>query len=355
MVGKESKRIIKNKAETNLQILIIYLFFAIVFFYPSVSYPSYDGTPVVGSDFENVVAILEDGELICSGTLISDDVIYTAGHCILDEQPFAHKGRNLNQLLSDLGSEYHRKISDFVPYIQSLPTREEKRIELNRYLEAIIEYRKYKLRIYFGSGKPRGYLFGEDIVDEVVLDEDWVDLLRYRLFKTFGVLKEDETKTGEQEINDSIKTADFGEIHLVEERKVGEINILRPFTKKEYQAIKFTGKEVVKLVGYGYTSIAREFRGMGYRNTYGVKNQLDVFVNGSLYNGDEEFKVVGSYRKGASARDSGGGAFIRMNDGTWRFLGIIIGSSPFPGELWRFNIDGRTVTGTSLIYIKTLD
>jgi Leucine-rich repeat (LRR) protein len=39
------------------------------------------GTPVVGSDFRNVVAIMRDQLTICSGTLIAPDLILTAAHC----------------------------------------------------------------------------------------------------------------------------------------------------------------------------------------------------------------------------------------------------------------------------------
>ena len=92
-----------------------------------------------------------------------------------------------------------------------------------------------------------------------------------------------------------------------------------------------------------------------YESRYGVKSQLDVSFNGSLCNDTYDFKVVGTNKKSAAESDSGGAAFVKLNDGTWRYLGVIIATAPYPGDEFLFCIDDFSVKGTSLIYVKTFD
>lgn len=42
------------------------------------------GGPVMGSNFQDVVAVGDDGGWFCSGTLIAENAVLTAGHCICD-------------------------------------------------------------------------------------------------------------------------------------------------------------------------------------------------------------------------------------------------------------------------------
>ncbi len=165
------------------------------------SYSSLDGIPVDESNYQNVVALSECNEIICSGTLVSGNIIYTAGHCILDERSIRLIHGKFARLLGNLGDEYIQHRNEFAFYIRSLSTLEEKRSELNRYLEAIISSKMEMVRIYFGSGVPGGKVEGEDIIDKIILNEEWIDVLRYTLFKSFDVLTEDEIKTPEEEFH----------------------------------------------------------------------------------------------------------------------------------------------------------
>jgi len=326
------------------------LMFVVGILCSAASYASLDGIPVDKQSYQNVVAILEEDEVIGSGTLTEKNKMITAGHCVLDEVSVSFHSGRLSGVLSNLEEGFFKNQNRLLSYIESLPTMQAKRKELGRYFDAIVESRKKILKIYFGMGSPGGKLQGEDIIDRVVIHESWIAVLKYRFLKSFRVLKEEEIRTREEEENDFTKAVDLAEIYLIKDIDTEKIEIIPSFTVEEYRAYHFTGNETVRLVGFGQTAT---FGATDYLESFGLKNQLDVSLNGSLGNSEYNFKVVGKNGKSAGESDSGGAAFVQLRDGSWRFLGVIIATGPQVGADYLFSVNNNSVMGTTLVYIKT--
>ncbi len=320
------------------------------FFFSTTAYAFLHGTPVERSAYLNVVAILEQGEVMGSGALVSRNKVNTAGHCILDDLSLDFHFGRLSRLFSNLGEGFIKNQNSLFSYLISLPTLEDRRRELDRYFNAIIENRKNAVRVYFGPGIPGGRVHGEDIIERIVIHEDWINILRHRFFQAFQALEEEEIMTQHQLEECYTKVLDFAEIYLREDIDTQEVEIIRPFTADEYHAYHFSGNEVIRLVGFGNT---RTFGDNDYSNSFGVKNRLDVTLNGTLSNGEYDFKVVGMRGRSAGESDSGGAAFVQLNNGTWRYLGVIVGTAPCIGYEHLFSIDNYSVKGTTLLYTRT--
>ena len=328
-------------------LVIIMLLFGLLS--SATSHALLDGVPVEASSYRNVVALLAEGTVVGSGALVSENKINTAGHCILDDLSLDYHFGCLSRLLSVLGEGFIKDQNALFLFVSSISSMEEKRRELDRYFNAILENRKAELRIYFGSGTPGGRVKGEDIIDRIVVHEDWIEILRYQFFQSFDALEEKELLMPTEQEERYMKAIDFAEIYLNKKIDTEEVKIIPPFSASEYNAYRFTGTETIRLVGFGTTTT---FGARDYSNRFGVKTQLDVALNGTLGDGDHDFKVVGATGRSAGDGDSGGAAFVKLNDGRWRYLGVIIAAGPCVGSDYLFRVDKSSVRGTTLLYTR---
>jgi secreted trypsin-like serine protease len=249
-----------------------------------------NGEKVALGEFESVVALKDrkTHQTFCSGTLVSSKIVYTASHCVVTED-------DLRVLLAPLKTALGKisKAEEKKKYIQTI---------LNRFIQV-----KAKQTLLEVEG--RDY----DLVSSAKLSENWGMSLLATLYTVFKIPLDAPLK----KVFENPYYEDTAVLELKEE--VSEVEIIPLLTDADMAKLKDIGSATVKLVGYGLRKDKSEIKtAQDSENFSGEKYSVDVkltFVSPDGLKGQ-----VGSKGFSACNGDSGGAAFIKLDDGSWRYF-----------------------------------
>ena len=130
------------------------------------------GSPVKSGQFESVVALTRDGHSFCTGNLIDEKTILTAGHCVqvptFTEESLALYQNQLGIVMSSLFTEEQLNNASPNEALEMIRT------SIKKHAEIISE----GIKFHFGSGKAGSQFEGEALeVEAVELEDGYVDYL----------------------------------------------------------------------------------------------------------------------------------------------------------------------------------
>ncbi len=249
-----------------------------------------NGEKVALGEFENVVALKDKKtrRSFCSGTLVNPKTVYTASHCVTAEEDLRAILPMLKISLSKIEKPEDRK-----KYIDTI---------VNRYVQV-----KAKQTVIEVEG--RDY----DLVASAKLSENWGMSLLATVYTVFSIPLDAPLK----KVLENPYYEDTAVLNLKEE--VSEVEIIPLLSETDTSGIKDIAKAKVKLVGFGLRRDQSEIKSqVEMEQLSGEKYSVDVKLTFVSEDGLKGY--VGSKGFSACNGDSGGAAFIQLDDGSWRYF-----------------------------------
>ena len=308
--------------------------------------------------FKQVVALIKEGDIICSAAAVKRRLLFTSAHCFIDfeelEVEDGGNSDNFDELFSSLDDDdYCQSFSECQEELDNLNNKTRKREYLEDHIDQLIEQLEEEMTIHIGKGVQGGSIEGEDIIKSIHIHPDWVYLLKLKLYNTFDVISRSQ-KVELKNIHEFDEYAfDYAQIKL--KKSIPARKIIRPLKEESLEnGIIPDGSKVI-LVGFGHqlpNNRAKEGEEEEYRLAYGVKMSVELPLAGIIRNDSGIFAISGGVDTGACQGDSGGGAFLKFPNGQLKYLGIITGGGDLCGEAVFWENNGTSIQGNTIINIQ---
>ncbi|HAZ13419.1 MAG: hypothetical protein A2X86_14655 [Bdellovibrionales bacterium GWA2_49_15] len=309
------------------------------------------GTAVANDAFKHVVGLSQDGRLFCSGNLIEANKILTAGHCVTNFDIDTNAdlqaifGKTMTEVAQGLGGQDISVFND-----APLATKREL---FKAALRRVIKNEGQKIKIYVGSSTAGGGTeAGLDVVAGVELAEAGYAYMEASVLK-YTNLAQPEDLTVEY-------SASFDYATMTLKAPLAGVTPVPVISADEHSDNVLLGQDV-RVVGFGLkvdtrfvlasrqmvkdleAKIAAEqdsekkkelqaqlsqerlmYQGfLALYLTSGNKNMVDLKLEN--YNHTEiTLTKKGASLSGACNGDSGGPALVKLKNGQWRQLGVVV-------------------------------
>ena len=317
-------------------------------------------------EYKQVLAVIRNGEVVCSATAIKNKLLFSAAHCFIDfEEVSVGPGEDFEEfdnLFENLGENYCQSYTECLEELNKMTFAWSKRDFLDYHLERLVESLREGMSIYQGSGKPGGQIEGDYTIKSITLDDGWIRILKLKLYETFNVL----TRIHQRQLDNITEydeySFDYAQVALKESLK--ETEIIRPINEDIILDNDLPDGSKVILVGFG-SQLSEEEESEDedeeeYEEeeeeeldpNYGVKMKTELPLAGIIMNGSGLFAIVAGENHGACEGDSGGAAYIKFPNGKVKYLGIITAGGDRCGQSVLWSNGDSSVQGNTIINIK---
>ncbi len=309
------------------------------------------GTAVSATEFKNVVGLVENGRIFCSGNVIEAQKILTAGHCVTNFDITTQA--DLETLFNATMTEIERSLAgQDISVFNSAPL-ETKRGMFKAALRRVIRTKAKDIRVYVGTSTPGGGIeAGLDAVADMELSDGGYEYMEA------SVLKYTNLKVAADEAVEY--SSSFDHAVLILKAPLAGVTPVPVISAEEHQANVVLGQDV-RVVGFGlkvdirFVTAARDnvaqlrakiaaetdatkkadlqrqltAEQQAYASflalylTSGNKNMVDMKLE-NYDQGEITLKRKGSNLQGACNGDSGGAGFVKLKNGEWRQLGVTV-------------------------------
>jgi hypothetical protein len=308
--------------------------------------------------FKQVVALIKEGDVVCSASAVKKRLLFSSAHCFIDFEEFEVKSDgntdNFDELFSSLDDEdydYCQSFSECQEELDNLNNKKEKREYLEDHVDQLIEQLQEEMTIHIGEGVQGGSIEGEDIIKSIHIHPDWINLLKLKLYDTFDIISRSQ-KVDLKNIHEFDEYSfDYAQIKL--KKSIPARKIIRPLKEDFFENEVIPDGSKVVLVGFGHQfPNNKEREEEEYRLAYGVKMSVELPLAGIIRNDSGLFAISAGEETGACQGDSGGGAFIKFPDGRLKYLGIITAGGDLCGEAIFWENNGTSIQGNTIINIQ---
>ena len=332
--------------------------------------------------FPEVIGVVSDDSIICSATAVRKKLLFTSAHCFLDfEEVQVEDGdsESFDELFGILDEDFCQSYQECLEELNLMTWKSTKRRFLEDHLDEIIRLIAEDITIHQGIGSPGGEVESEDIVKEINFDPNWIELVKLKLFETFGVLKLGQSLYLKN-LNEYDEYAfDYAQIRL--KRKIKAESITPMMKEDELEEGLPDGSKVV-LVGYGHQFPSGERGGEDEDEDeslnseeglleedfeeeeeedeeeeevnlfYGEKVHTTLPISGLIENESGSFVIAAGENEGACEGDSGGAAFIKYPNGKLKYIGIITAGANSCGDHIMWDTDSGSIQGNTIINVQ---
>ncbi len=308
------------------------------------------GSAVATGDFKHVVGLAKDGRIFCSGNLVESNKILTAGHCVTNFDIDTEAA--LQAIFDKTMDEVEKNLAgQDIGLFNNAPLAA-KRTLFKAALRRVITDEGKSIKIYVGSSSVGGSETGLDVVADVALSPGGYAYMEASVLKyTNLALPEDQ----------AVKySASFDYAYMTLKTTLSGVTPVPVINAQEHSDNVLLGQDV-RVVGFGLKVDGRFLRasrliikeleekiaaeqdeqkkqelqaqlaeekmmGQAFLALYfnsGNKNMVDL----KLENYDHtEITLTkkGSDLAGACNGDSGGPALVKLRNGEWRQLGVVV-------------------------------
>ncbi len=318
-----------------------------------------NGTQVKEDKFQSVVGIIKNGKIMCSGNLISPTQILTAAHCIT-ELDYDHTLST--KLFSSLQKDIEISLQADNKLSWSQLTFMEKRALIKQGFKKYLISNPSAVGVHFGQGVAGRVMAPTVNVSEFSFSEDTLSFLSSTFLKNtelaylddlFVVYNEKVDKVilslsepivgiipvpviSDLEMSnvttgDKLTLVGFGakiDPRYVSYLKVKFQESMTKYTLETDEKLKGELLNQLQVDYYKYDKAVEVFK------TSGEKFKVDLLLRDIDKNFFELVSIDNKIPHGACFGDSGGPAFVRLLDGSYRQLGVIATVS-FCGDITR--------------------
>ncbi|MBI2520361.1 MAG: trypsin-like serine protease [Bdellovibrio sp.] len=308
------------------------------------------GTPVSSEDFKHVVGLVRNGRIFCSGSLIESKKILTAGHCVTNFEIDTREA--FEKLFDDVMEEVRAGLAGQDISVFNNASLPQKRELFKAALRRVIRNDAKAIKVYVGSSAAGGLETGLDVVADVDLSEGGLAYMEASVLKfTNLALPEDFTVE---------YSASFDYAHMTLKTTLPAVTPVPVISADEHADNVLLGQDV-RVVGFGLkvdgrfvtsarsivkeledkiaaeldvdkkkqlqTELAKEkalYR--AFLTLYfmsGNKNMVDLKLE-NYHHMEITLTKKGSPLAGACSGDSGGPALVKLHNGEWRQLGVVV-------------------------------